>query len=95
MGAMEWLAGAFYYDESIYFESDIDFGTQWRNYANILVGGSPAAGEAVIGGLEALLGYPSGTFFEPGTGVLEMATLDNETYSVFGQSSFDLTRGRS
>ena len=91
MGAMEWLAGAFYYNESIYFESDIDFGTQWRNYANILVGGSPAAGEAVIGGLEALLGYPSGTFFEPGTGVLEMATLDNETYSIFGQSSFDLT----
>ena len=91
MGAMDWLAGAFYYNESIYFESDIDFGTQWRNYANILVGGSPAAGEAVIGGLEALLGYPTGTFFEPGTGVLETATLDNETYSVFGQASFDLT----
>ena len=90
-GAMDWLVGAFYYDESIYFESDIDFGTQWRNYANILVGGSPAAGEAVIGGLEALLGYPTGTFFAPGTGVLEMATMDNETMSVFGQASFDLT----
>lgn len=90
-GAMDWLVGAFYYDESIYFESDIDFGTQWRNYANILVGGSPAAGEAVIGGLEALLGYPTGTFFEPGTGVLEVATMDNETMSVFGQASFDLT----
>ena len=91
IGAMDWLAGAFYYNESIYFESDIDFGTQWRNYANILVGGSPAAGEEVIGGLEALLGYPTGAFFEPGTGVLETATLDNETYSVFGQASFDLT----
>jgi hypothetical protein len=84
--------GAFYYDESIYFESDIDFGSQWRNYANILVGGSPrrrGSGHRWTGGFTGLSRLvPS---LSPGTGVLEMATMDNETMSVFGQASFDLT----
>ncbi len=95
IGSLEWLAGAFYYDESIYFENDLDFGTQWRNYANILVGGSPAAGEAVIGGLEALLGYAPGSFYQTGSGVLEIADQENETFSVFGQITFDLTADTS
>ena len=88
---MDWLIGGFYFDESIDFVSAIDFGSQWRNYANILVAGTPAGGEAITGSLEALLGYAPGTFFAPGTGVQETATQENETYSFFGQMTYALS----
>ena len=90
-GNADWLIGGFYFDESIDFENSIEFGSQWRNYINILVGGGDiAAGAAATGGLEALLGLAPGTFFSDGDGVIETATQDNESYSVFGQMTFPL-----
>ena len=83
---MDWMLGGFYFDESIDFSSGIDFGSQWRNYAGLLAGGADN-----INGLEALLGYAPGSFFAPGTGVLETASQDNETFSVFGQMTFTLS----
>lgn len=91
-GNADWLLGGFYFDESIDFENGIEFGSQWRNYINLTVGGGDlAAGEAALGGLEALLGYTPGTFLADGDGVLETATQDNESYSVFGQVTFPLS----
>lgn len=91
-GSADWLLGGFYFDESIDFENGIEFGSQWRNYINLTVGGGDlAAGEAALGGLEALLGYTPGTFLADGDGVLETATQDNESYSVFGQVTFPLS----
>ena len=40
MGNADWLLGGFYFDESIDFENTIEFGSQWRNYVSILVGGA-------------------------------------------------------
>ena len=93
MGNADWLLGGFYFDESIDFENTIEFGSQWRNYVSILVGGAGgiAAGADAIGGLEALLGYDPGTFFADGDGVVETATQDNESYSIFGQMTFPLS----
>ena len=91
-GNADWLIGGFYFDESIDFENSIEFGSQWRNYINILVGGGDiAAGAAATGGFEALLGLAPGTFFSDGDGVIETATQDNESYSVFGQMTFPLS----
>ena len=91
-GNIDWLLGGFYFDESIDFENSIEFGAQWRNYINLTVGGGDiAAGEAATGGLEALLGLAPGTFFADGDGVVETATQDNESYSVFGQMTFPLS----
>ena len=51
-GNADWLLGGFYFDESIDFENGIEFGSQWRNYINLTVGGGDlAAGEAALGGL--------------------------------------------
>ena len=83
---IDWMVGGFYFDESIDFSSGIDFGSQWRNYAGLLAGGADN-----INGLEQLLLLPPGTFFEPGTGVLETAKQDNETFSIFGQVTFALS----
>lgn len=91
-GNADWLIGGFYFDESIDFENSIEFGSQWRNYINLLVGGGDiAAGAAATGGFEALLGLAPGTFFADGDGVIETATQDNESYSVFGQMTFPLS----
>ena len=91
-GSADWLIGGFYFDESIDFENSIEFGAQWRNYINLLVGGGDiAAGAAATGGFEALLGLAPGTFFADGDGVIETATQDNESYSVFGQMTFPLS----
>ncbi|REJ66713.1 MAG: TonB-dependent receptor, partial [Proteobacteria bacterium] len=91
-GNIDWLLGGFYFDESIDFENSIEFGAQWRNYINILVGGGDiAAGNAATSGFEALLGLAPGTFFADGDGVVETATQDNESYSVFGQMTFPLS----
>ena len=91
-GNADWLIGGFYFDESIDFENSIEFGAQWRNYINLLVGGGDiAAGAAATGGFEALLGLAPGTFFADGDGVIETATQDNESYSVFGQMTFPLS----
>ena len=84
--SMDWMVGGFYFDESIDFSSGIDFGSQWRNYAGLLAGGADN-----INGLEQLLLLPPGTFFQPGTGVLETAQQDNETFSIFGQMTFALS----
>ena len=91
-GNIDWLLGGFYFDESIDFENSIEFGAQWRNYINILVGGGDiAAGAAATDGFEALLGLAPGTFFADGDGVVETATQDNESYSIFGQMTFPLS----
>ena len=91
-GNADWLIGGFYFDESIDFENSIEFGSQWRNYINLLVGGGDiAAGAASTGGFEALLGLAPGTFFSDGDGVIETATQDNESYSLFGQMTFPLS----
>ena len=91
-GSIDWLLGGFYFDESIDFTQSIEFGAQWRNYINILVGGGDiAAGAAAVNGFEALLQYAPGTFFADGDGVTETATQDNESYSVFGQMTFPLS----
>ena len=91
-GNVDWLLGGFYFDESIDFENSIEFGAQWRNYINLIVGGGDiVAGDAATSGFEALLGYAPGTFFADGDGVIETATQDNESYSVFGQMTFPLS----
>ena len=91
-GNIDWLLGGFYFDESIDFENSIEFGAQWRNYINILVGGGDiAAGAAATDGFEALLGLAPGTFFADGDGVVETATQDNESYSFLGQMPFPLS----
>ena len=91
-GNADWLLGGFYFDESIDFENSISFGPQWRNYINLIIGGGDlAAGDAAVSGFEALLGYGPGTFFSEGAGVVETATQDNESYSVFGQMTFPLS----
>ena len=87
-GPLHWLAGLYYFDEDVKTQGGIAFGSAFRNYADILAGqGVPGT----IAGIEGLFGLPNGTYFEPGTGVQENASQDNQAYSLFGTIDYDLT----
>ena len=87
-GPLHWLAGLYYFDEDVKTQGGIAFGSAFRTYADLLAGqGVPGT----IAGVEALFSLPNGTYFEPGTGVQENASQDNQAYSLFGTIDYDLT----
>jgi len=91
------LLGAYYFDEKIRQHSQVQWGADMRNYANLLVQGA-TGGSLSIPTLEgtfgALEGDPTryfGQFFLPGQGLDERYRLNNEAWSIFAQLDFDVT----
>lgn len=82
-GPVNWLAGVFYFDETVDQQTRLDYGTAFRPYADILAAGGVTA-------TETALGLPAGTFFAPGQGRAELAKQDDETWSLFAQADIDL-----
>jgi outer membrane receptor protein involved in Fe transport len=81
-GPLNFLAGVFYFNEGIDQESQLTFGDDFRNYANILSGGNYSA-------FEVPLGYAPGTFGAAGQGRFENFTLNNQAVSIFGQVDWE------
>jgi outer membrane receptor protein involved in Fe transport len=83
-GNLDWMVGAYYFDESIDHSDRLDYGPSFRPFidALTLAQGSPNA----LAGVETILGLPVGQAFFPASGgVHEVSTLDNEALSFFGQ----------
>lgn len=83
---LDYLVGAFYFDETVDINSDVTFGTQFSAYADALAGAP-----GTFDGVAALLGYAPGSFFAPGTGSRETFNQDNTSFSLFGQLDFLVT----
>jgi iron complex outermembrane receptor protein len=84
-GPLNFLLGGYYFDESINFRNNLDYGVGARPYFNLLSGGA-------IGTVEAILGRPVGTTFsQPGQGITDNFLFDNKSYSLFGTVDFDVT----
>ena len=81
---IDWLIGGYYFDETIDQDSGLIYGTHTRPYIDLLSGNA-------LGGVEAALGLPAGTFFAAGTTIDEKFEQDNEAYSIFGNIDFDVT----
>ncbi len=84
---IDWLVGAFYYDEELDKKSDVTFDAGFSPYANALSGG-------VTGGIQDLLtnlGVISTPFFEAGTGTFETFSQSNQSYNIFGQVDWHAT----
>ncbi|RBP48319.1 TonB-dependent receptor [Arenicella xantha] len=87
---LDWMVGGFYFDESVEYQDDLPFGTQYRRYLDALAIGAGAPG--AIGTVEAILGLPVGQAFgQVGQGFTHQSTLDNEAISLFGQFDFHLS----
>jgi iron complex outermembrane receptor protein len=85
-GPVHWLAGLYYFDEAIETEGGIKFGESFATYADFLTGAP-----GTLPYVEGLFGFPAGTFQQPGTGVVESATQDDQAYSLFGTVDWDMT----
>ena len=84
--ALSWMIGGFYFDEDIEQDSGLDYGTDLRNYIDLLAGG-PAA----LGGIEAVLGVTPGEFFGDQVRIEETFVQTDEAYSIFGTIDYAVT----
>lgn len=87
-GNLNWMVGAFYFDEDVTYDSEVLWGPQARNYFDILVASLGAPG--ALGALEAGFSFPAGTFFANGTGAQDSFTQDDQSTSLFGQFDWQL-----
>ena len=82
-GNLDWMVGAFYFNETVDYTSEVLWGPQARNYFDFLVAGLGAPG--ALGNIEGGFGFPAGTFFANGTGVQDTFSQDDQSSSLFGQ----------
>ena len=97
---VSFLLGGFYFNEDIDQQNALIYGEDFREYANILIGGpvtSPPndfAVQQLEATLSALNGQDyTGRFFAAGQGLNEAYTLSNEALSIFGQVDFEILDG--
>lgn len=82
---VDWMIGGYFFDESVEFTSDFQYGADFRAYGDALSGGG-------FGLVESALGLPVGaTFGQQGQGPKANAGQDNTAWSLFGTLDFHLT----
>ena len=86
---MNWMVGAYFFDEEVDQTTGVLYGDAFRAYADILTGGVP--GNSILNTIEFLFGHPPGTFQESGTGLIDVSTMDDTAFSIFGQIDIDLS----
>lgn len=91
------VAGVFYFDESVVENQTVNYGQDFRPFANVLttqlLGSTLTEAEGLIG---ALSGDPTqfiGTFFAPGVVEDGQFTLNNQAVSFFSQVDFEIADG--
>jgi outer membrane receptor protein involved in Fe transport len=90
-GAVDWLVGGFYFDETVEQETDVLFGSTFRAFNDI---GLAAAGFPLsLSQVEGILGLPQGSFFQNNSGSSDVASLDNQAISLFGQFDWRVNDG--
>jgi outer membrane receptor protein involved in Fe transport len=91
---INWLIGAYYYDEDLKNDSSVIFGPVWRTYADVLTAGL-TGGAATLDGVGALIGLPGSQIFATGQGTVGYFTQKTETKTFFGQIDINLTENMS
>ena len=81
---INWLLGAYYYQEDMFYDNSIYFGSLWRSYIDALAPGA-------LAGVAAAFGIPNSMLFAEGQGVNEISRQDNKTTSIFAQLDINLT----
>ena len=98
-GPLNFLVGGFVFDEKINQANQINFGTQFRPYANQLILGASGGAlnvttlETAFGTYEGNPAKYAGAFFRTGTGLNERYHLTDRSYSIFGTVDFEPVNG--
>jgi outer membrane receptor protein involved in Fe transport len=96
---VNWLVGAFYINENVNQNNLLQYGTQFRPYANLLIQGATGGAlnvatlEGTFGALEGNPAKYIGKFFAKGQGFAEYYLLKTEAASLFGQVDAELVDG--
>lgn len=83
-GKVDWMAGAFFFDENIDQVQGLKYGNDTRPYINALAGG-------LLPTLETLTAQAPGSFFNADTTTVESFTQDNQAFSLFATLDFHLS----
>lgn len=89
-GRFNWLLGAFYLNEKLNLHQNIRFGQDIRAFADGLAGGNITLLETLQSLVNPTI-IPGGTYFQPGQGIIIPFTLDQDSYSLFGQADYKIT----
>jgi outer membrane receptor protein involved in Fe transport len=101
-GPLNFLLGAYYFKEKARISDQIVYGEDFREYANILIGGpgviTNPPNDSAVDSLEGTITALTGTnfinrFFQPGQGFFNEMQQDNEAYSLFGNVDFEIAEG--
>ncbi|MEC9068032.1 MAG: TonB-dependent receptor [Pseudomonadota bacterium] len=85
-GPVNFLLGAFYFNEQVEQHSGLSNGPDARPFFDLLAGsGAPGT----LGFVESQLGFTQGSIFAEGPSTREYFTLDNEAWSIFGTVDFE------
>lgn len=85
-GPINFLLGAFYFNEKVEQNSGLTNGPDARPFFDLLAGGGTPG---TLGFVESQLGFAQGSIFAEGPSTREYFTLDNEAYSIFGTVDFE------
>ncbi|RKF22967.1 TonB-dependent receptor [Altericroceibacterium spongiae] len=91
------LLGGFYIHEKVDQHNDLRFGSQFRDYADLMIG-SASGGLLSTPSLETAFGQADGTsyagqFFTEGEGFDENYALKSDAFSIFGQVDVQVASG--
>ncbi|WP_108788179.1 TonB-dependent receptor domain-containing protein [Erythrobacter sp. Alg231-14] len=90
-GPLNFLVGAFYFNEDIETNGTLTYGADFKGYADLLTGGAYSSLEPTLRAL--VPGIPAGTFGGEGQGRMTNFLFDNEAISAFGQLDFEPVDG--
>ncbi|HWU04329.1 MAG TPA: TonB-dependent receptor, partial [Novosphingobium sp.] len=92
------LLGGYYFNEAINQTGQLQYGSQMRSYADTLIRAASGGAlnvsmlEGTFGALEGNAGKYTGRFFAQGTGLSEAYHMTDQSFSIFGQADFKVTR---
>ena len=97
-GPLNFLIGGYYFNEKVHTQDQIVYGPDFRNYANILIGGpiTSPPNDAAVDSIEAQFSALTGQnyinqFFQAGQGFFNDMRQKDESYSIFGNVDFDIS----
>jgi iron complex outermembrane receptor protein len=88
LDAVDWMVGAYWFDEDVSYDNVIAYDTAFRPYADILSGFGVTELEQTMQALGLL--PPGQVFFNAGQGALDFAGQQDETLSLFGQLDWNV-----
>jgi outer membrane receptor protein involved in Fe transport len=99
-GPINFLLGGYYFNEKVHTQDQIVYGPDFRNYANILIGGPVTSppNDFAVDSIEATFSALTGQnyinkFFQSGQGFFNDMRQKDESYSIFGNVDFEVTDG--